>query len=54
MKSKKIILMASGASKADIVSQLVKDEISPNVPASVLHLHDQVVILVDQAAASKL
>lgn len=54
MKSKKIILMASGESKADIVSQLVKDEISPNIPASVLHLHDHVVILVDEAAASKI
>lgn len=54
MKSKKIILMASGEGKADIISQLVKDEISPNIPASVLHLHDHVLILIDQAAASKL
>lgn len=54
MKSRKIILMASGESKADIVSKLIKDDISPNVPASVLHLHEHVVVLIDQEAASKL
>ena len=54
MKSRKIILMASGESKADIVSKLVKDDISPSIPASVLHLHEHVVVLIDQEAASKL
>lgn len=54
MRSRKIILMASGEGKADIISQLVKDDIKPDLPASVLHLHDNVIILVDQAAASKL
>lgn len=54
MKSKKIILMASGQGKADIISQLVKDDIKPDLPASVLHLHEHVIILVDEAAASKL
>lgn len=54
MKSKKIILMASGIGKADIISQLVKDDIKPELPASVLHLHENVIILVDEAAASKL
>lgn len=54
MKSKKIILMASGEGKADIISQLVKDDIRPELPASVLHLHENVVVLIDEAAASKL
>lgn len=54
MRSKRIILLASGEGKADIISQLVKDEISPNVPASVLHLHENVVVIVDEAAASKI
>ena len=54
MKSRKILLMASGESKADIVSKLVKDDISPNIPASILHLHEHVVVLIDQEAASKL
>jgi glucosamine-6-phosphate deaminase len=54
MKSRRILLMASGESKAEIVSKLVKDDISPNVPASVLHLHEHVVVLIDEKAASKL
>jgi len=54
MKSRKIILMASGEGKADIISQLVKDDIKPDLPASVLHLHENVIILIDEAAASKL
>jgi len=54
MKSKRIILMASGEGKADIISQLVKDDIRPELPASVLHLHENVVVLIDEAAASKL
>jgi len=54
MRSKKIILMATGQGKADIISKLVKDDIRPDLPASVLHLHEHVIILVDEAAASKL
>lgn len=54
MKSKKIILMATGSSKADIISQLVKDDIKPELPASILHLHEHVIVLVDEAAAAKL
>jgi glucosamine-6-phosphate deaminase len=54
MKSKKIILMASGEGKADIISQLVQDDIKPDLPASVLHLHENVIVLIDEAAASKL
>ncbi|MCH4890771.1 glucosamine-6-phosphate deaminase [Acidaminobacter sp. JC074] len=54
MRSKKIILMASGQGKADIISKLVKDDIRPNLPASVLHLHENVIVLIDEAAASKL
>lgn len=53
MRSKKIILMASGEGKADIISKLVKDDIRPDIPASVLHLHENVIIIVDEAAASK-
>lgn len=54
MKSRRIILMASGKSKAEIVSKLVKDDISPSIPASILHLHEHVVVIIDEQAASKL
>lgn len=54
MRSRRIILMASGEGKAEIISQLVKDDIKPDLPASVLHLHENVIVLIDEAAASKL
>ena len=54
MQSKKIILMASGESKAAIISQLLKTEINPNIPASILHLHKAVVLIIDESAASKI
>lgn len=54
MQSKKIVLMASGKSKAAIISQLLKTEISPNIPASILHLHKAVVLIIDESAASKI
>lgn len=54
MRSRRIILLATGEGKADIISQLVKDDIKPDLPASVLHLHENVIVLVDEAAASKL
>ncbi len=54
MRSRNIILMASGKGKAEIISKLVQDDIRPDLPASVLHLHSNVVIIVDEEAASLL
>lgn len=54
MKSEKIILMASGAGKAETIKKLLSDDISPNHPASVLHLHENVVVILDQEAAALL
>lgn len=54
MRSKNILLLASGEDKADIIAKLVNNDITPDLPASVLHLHEHVIILVDEAAASKL
>ena len=54
MKSKKIILIATGASKADAIYGLVNGEITPNCPASILQVHPDVHIFMDKAAAAKL
>lgn len=54
MLSKKIILLATGESKADAIFKTIREKISPNVPASILQLHRDVTIIVDKAAASKL
>ena len=54
MRAKKVILLAFGAVKADAVRALVKGEVDPRCPASILQLHRDVTLLLDRAAASKL
>ncbi|WP_352420280.1 glucosamine-6-phosphate deaminase [Proteiniborus sp.] len=54
MKAKKILLLASGAGKADAIYDTVNGPITPKVPASILQLHPDVVIIVDKEAASRL
>ena len=52
MRSKKIILIATGSSKAEAVKAMIQGEITPQCPASILQKHDDTVILLDKAAAS--
>jgi glucosamine-6-phosphate deaminase len=54
MKAKKIILLASGEKKAEIIAKLVQEKISTKIPASLLQVHPDVLVIVDQAAASRL
>ena len=54
MKSKKIIVIASGESKAEAVKAMVSGKISTNMPASMLQMHRDVVVIVDEAAAKLL
>lgn len=54
LSSKKIILLATGESKADAIFKTINGKISPNLPASILRLHPDVTIIADKAAASKL
>ena len=54
MGAKKILLAASGEEKADAILGAVCGSISPRCPASILQLHPNVVMVVDEAAGSKL
>lgn len=54
MSARKILLLALGEAKAQAVRDTVKGHITPRVPASVLQLHPNAIILLDEAAASKL
>ena len=54
MKAKKILLVASGANKADAVAAMVNGPVDPACLASVLQNHPDVVVIVDEEAAAKL
>lgn len=54
LKAKKILLLASGKSKADVIARLLQGEISTELPASMLHMHRDVTLIVDKEAASRI
>ena len=54
MTAKRVLVVASGADKADAVCKMVCGPITPEVPASILQLHPDVTLVVDEAAAAKL
>lgn len=54
MRAKKIILIATGANKADAVYGMLRGEKTTDCPASILQDHPDVTVIMDEAAASKL
>ena len=54
MQSKMIVLMAYGQGKADAIKQMIDGPVTEDLPASVLQKHPNVVVIVDEAAASAL
>lgn len=54
MLAKKILVIVSGESKADIVVKAFLGPVTPEVPASVLQLHNDVILIGDRPALSKL
>ena len=54
MQAKSILMVVSGKNKAEAVYGMVKGEVTPALPASVLQLHPFVTIICDKDAASLL
>ena len=52
MKAKKILILVSGEGKAEIVKKAFFGPVTPRVPASVLQLHQDVILVADEAALS--
>lgn len=52
MQAKKIVIIVSGENKAEIVKKAFFGPITPQVPASVLQLHNDVTLVGDEAALS--
>ena len=54
MQAKRILILASGANKAEAVFRMAKGPVTEDVPASVLQLHPDCTLIVDAAAAARL
>lgn len=54
LSAKKIVLLAQGVEKAEIIQKLFQTGITTDIPASFLKLHPEVIVIVDQAAGSLL
>lgn len=54
MQAKQILVLASGKNKADAVHKTVHGEVTEEVPASVLQLHPNCILIADREAASRL
>ena len=53
LRSKRIIMAASGEDKAEAVYKAFFGPVTPLVPASILQLHDDVILVADEAAYSR-
>lgn len=53
MKAKKILVVVSGADKAQIVKDAFFGPVTPQVPASILQMHPDVTIVADEVALSE-
>ena len=53
MQAKKILVVVSGEDKADTVAKAFFGPVTPEVPASILQFHKDVVLVADEAALSK-
>jgi len=54
LRSRAVILIATGASKVDAVRAAVHGQVTPRMPASLLQLHRDVELVLDHAAAAGL
>ena len=54
MEARRLLMMVTGEGKAGIVRDFVEGPLTAEVPASILQLHPRALVVLDEAAASKL
>jgi glucosamine-6-phosphate deaminase len=54
MRAQEVILLTFGAAKADVVARMVEGPVSASCPASVLQMHRNVTVVLDEAASQRL
>jgi glucosamine-6-phosphate isomerase len=54
LQAKKVILIANGIKKADIIRRALEEEVTPHLPASIMRNHANGWVMIDDEAASSL
>lgn len=54
MQARKVLMLASGRNKADILKEAFTGHVTPRIPASVLQLHPDFVLIADEEALAGL
>ena len=52
MEARKVLLIVSGEGKAEILDKVLYGPVTPQVPASILQLHNDLTVVADEAAMS--
>lgn len=52
MQTKKVLLIANGTKKAEVIKKTVEGEVNENFPASIMQVHTNGFVLVDESAGS--
>ena len=54
MQAKRIVLCVSGASKAEILKQVLTGPVTPALPGSILQMHPNLTVVADEEALALL
>lgn len=54
MEARRLLLLASGESKAEIIQRMVEGPVTAEVPASAIQFHPRAVVVLDEPAACRL
>ena len=54
MDARRVLLIATGESKAEAMQATVEGPVSATCPASILQMHANAIVVMDEAAAAKL
>jgi 6-phosphogluconolactonase/glucosamine-6-phosphate isomerase/deaminase len=54
METRKVILMANGIKKAEIMKKVLEEDVTNDIPASVIRTHPNGFVMIDEEAASLL
>ena len=54
LEAKKVIMIANGSKKAPVIKRAVEDEISTAFPATIMRMHSNGILMIDEDAASSI